>query len=636
MARFITNIVRLLLMTTLMGGCGGGGGSNGNNGGDGGAASSYVVSGRVLSFTGSALPGVTVTLTGASTITATTGSDGAYTFVGAANGNYALSASLNGYTFSPASIPVVVNHGNMAGQGFVGAATSQSTYGISGAVTSGGSALPSVTVTLTGASTITATTGSDGAYTFAGAANGNYALSATLNGYTFSPASYPVVVNNGNVTGQNFIGTATSQNTYSISGAVTSGGSALSGVMMTLTGVSTITATTDSSGTYTFNGAANGNYALSASLNGYTFSPASNPVVVNNGNVTGQNFVGTATSQNIYSISGAVTSGGSALSGVMMTLTGASTITATTDSSGTYTFNGAANGNYALSASLNGYTFRPASNPVVVNNGNVTGQNFVGTATSQSTFNISGTVTAGFGGATLTLTGANTTTSTIEWTGNYTFTGVSNGNYTLSVSMSGYTFAPTSIPVVVNNGDVTGQNFVGTANTVSGAVTSAGTGLSGASMTLTGVIPGNTHITTTNNKGAFTFSGIPNGNYTLSIYLVGGTFSPSSIAVIVANNGNVTGLNLALTSYIPTYSISGVVASPGHIALPGASVTINTYSGGVIGYTTATTDSNGIYTLAGVKNGSYRLDVISVPIYTFNSIYLTVTGNLTGVNFIGL
>jgi hypothetical protein len=77
----------------------------------------------------------------------------------------------------------------------------------------------------------------------------------------------------------------------SISGVVTSGGSALAGVRIALTGSSSAATTTSAAGTYAFPGLANGNYVLSASLSGYTFSPSIS-VTVNSGIVTGQNFVG--------------------------------------------------------------------------------------------------------------------------------------------------------------------------------------------------------------------------------------------------------------------------------------------------------------------------------------------------------
>ncbi|MBL8262710.1 MAG: proprotein convertase P-domain-containing protein [Xanthomonadaceae bacterium] len=87
---------------------------------------------------------------------------------------------------------------------------------------------------------------------------------------------------------------ASTGTTYSVSGSVTnSAGTGIAGVVVSNGSVS---ATTSSTGAYTLSGLANGTYTLTPSLSGYTFSPTSRSVTVNSGNVTGQNFTGTASS----------------------------------------------------------------------------------------------------------------------------------------------------------------------------------------------------------------------------------------------------------------------------------------------------------------------------------------------------
>ncbi len=58
---------------------------------------------------------------------------------------------------------------------------------------------------------------------------------------------------------------------YSISGKVTAGGSALSGVTITLTGPEKRTTITDANGNYSFSEVPIGTYTLTPSLAGYTF-----------------------------------------------------------------------------------------------------------------------------------------------------------------------------------------------------------------------------------------------------------------------------------------------------------------------------------------------------------------------------
>lgn len=77
---------------------------------------------------------------------------------------------------------------------------------------------------------------------------------------------------------------------YSISGKVTLNGSGLSGVTITLSGSGSNSTTTDSNGNYTFTDAQNASYTITPSKSGYTFSPSSITVTVNNANVTGQDF----------------------------------------------------------------------------------------------------------------------------------------------------------------------------------------------------------------------------------------------------------------------------------------------------------------------------------------------------------
>jgi hypothetical protein len=161
------------------------------------------------------------------------------------------------------------------------------TYSISGTVN--GAVAAGVTITLTGTGSKSMTTDSGGNYTFTGAANGNYTLTASKTGYSFTPTSINVTVNNVNVTGKNFTATANIVPTYNISGAIN--GAVKAGVTIKLTGIGTTSTTTDSSGNYTFTGAANGNYTITPSKTGFSFSPSSISATVNNANLTEQNFM---------------------------------------------------------------------------------------------------------------------------------------------------------------------------------------------------------------------------------------------------------------------------------------------------------------------------------------------------------
>jgi fibronectin type 3 domain-containing protein len=81
------------------------------------------------------------------------------------------------------------------------------------------------------------------------------------------------------------------------------------------------------------------------------------------------------------------------------------------------------------------------------------------------TYSISGTITpaAGGSGATVTLGGVAAATKTADSSGNYTFTGLSNGAYAVTPSQTGYAFTPTTQSVTVSGANVSSVNFTATA-----------------------------------------------------------------------------------------------------------------------------------------------------------------------------
>ena len=82
------------------------------------------------------------------------------------------------------------------------------------------------------------------------------------------------------------------------------------------------------------------------------------------------------------------------------------------------------------------------------------------------TFLISGTVTSsgsGLSGVSMALTGTSSASTTTNASGNYSFSGLSNGSYTVTPSKTGYTLSPTNIAVTISGADQTGKNFTATA-----------------------------------------------------------------------------------------------------------------------------------------------------------------------------
>jgi hypothetical protein len=166
----------------------------------------HAISGKVSLGNGTALSGVTVSTSGAS---ATTNASGTYSLSGLTSGTYTVTAAKNGYNFTPATVSSYVNGADTANQDFTATVSTTPTYSISGTVTANSLGLAGVTISTTGAST---TTDSSGAYTLAGLVNGSYTVTPSLTGYTFSPTARTPIINNANVTAQNFAATAVSVN----------------------------------------------------------------------------------------------------------------------------------------------------------------------------------------------------------------------------------------------------------------------------------------------------------------------------------------------------------------------------------------------------------------------------------------
>jgi uncharacterized protein YjbI with pentapeptide repeats len=169
-------------------------------------AATYSISG-VVALTGGPLASVTVTLSGKSTGTYTTGADGTYIFNGLTDGGtYTLTPILAGYTFNPASKVVVINGSNMTAD-FVATSFTGATYNISGKVT--GVEGLNVKITFSSASTIAEVlTDGDGTYTSPSLPDGGgpYTVTPYLSGYSFTPANISgITLSGANSTGNNFV-----------------------------------------------------------------------------------------------------------------------------------------------------------------------------------------------------------------------------------------------------------------------------------------------------------------------------------------------------------------------------------------------------------------------------------------------
>src|SRR3984885_5449714 len=327
-------------------------------------------------------------------------------------------------------------------------------FSISGTVT--GPAESGTTVTLSGAAVAATTTSATGAYSFAGLAKGNYTVTVSHTGFTFTPASEAAALTTANVTGINFVSVAVSTQTFSISGTISGTGG--NGATVTLTGSSNATATANASGAYTFTGLAKGSYIFCSSHIVSSFIPTSLAETITTANVTGANFTATAAAAQTFSITGTISGAGGNAATVKLTggtLAAAGT-TVTANASGVYTFTGLAKGSYTVTPSHTGFTFSPTSLAETITTANITGANFTSTATAPATFSISGTISGtGGNGATVSLSGTSAATVTANASGVFTFTGLAKGTNAVTPSHTGFTFSPASLAETITTANIT-------------------------------------------------------------------------------------------------------------------------------------------------------------------------------------
>jgi hypothetical protein len=190
--------------------------------------------------------------------------------------------------------------------------------------------------------------------------------------------------------------------TYSVSGNVSPAASG-TGTKLTLSGAASGSMTADASGNFTFTNLQNGNYTITPSKSGFTFSPANQPVTVSSANVTGVNF--TIQAVPTYTISGTITP--TALgSGVALTLGGAATASTSADGSGNYSFAGLLNGSYTVTPSKNGESFTPSTLPVTISNANAPNSNFTAQTVTAASIAIDATAAGDQSSASTTVTSA--------------------------------------------------------------------------------------------------------------------------------------------------------------------------------------------------------------------------------------
>jgi hypothetical protein len=174
------------------------------------------------------------------------------------------------------------------------------TFTISGAI----NPVPSsgATVALSGAASATTTSSSSGAYSFTGLSAGTYAVTPSGTGFAFNPTTQSAIIVASDITGLNFVSTAQTGATFTLSGTITPT-AAGTGAALVLSGPVGATATANSSGNYSFPGLTDGTYSVTPTKSGFAFTPATQTATISDANKTGVNFTGVASSGQAHLVS---------------------------------------------------------------------------------------------------------------------------------------------------------------------------------------------------------------------------------------------------------------------------------------------------------------------------------------------
>ena len=441
----------------------------------------------------------------------------------------------------------------------VEAAHHRSLKTLSGSLTPG-TLTAGATVTLSGSVSASTTANSNGTYSFSNVAAGSYTITPAKNGVAFSPSSKSVSVGGSSMT-VNFSATpmlqsihigapassiaigATDQ--FAATGTYTDGST--QNLTSSVTWSSSNPAAASISGTGVADGLAPGASNISASLTGVT----SNAFAMT---VTGT----TATLQSI-----AVTAPNSSLTtGSSETLTATGTFSDGTKQNVTNTASWSSSNSSAVSIAAGALARAAGVGQSVIS---ATQSGITGSVTVAATATISGTVSpaASGNGATVTLGGTATAATTADARGNYSFTILANGAYTITPGKSLYSFSPVNSSVTVNNANVSGVNFAVAAGALSMAPSSfafgnVNVGASGqiqATLTANG---GDVNITSDTIAGpGFGISGL-----TFPSTISSGKSATVSLTFAPTTTGSATGtLSLSNgTNTLNTASLSGTGA----------------------------------------------------------------------------
>ena len=336
----------------------------------------------------------------------------------------------------------------------------------------------------------------------------------------------------------------------------------------------------------------------------------------------------------VGSIAGTVSIEGTGIDGVSVNLSNGNTTT--TAGGGSYRFDNVEGGAYTVT--ISGFpsdaTFDATSAAATISSaGQSVTLNFTGAYIR--TASVMGTVTVenmGLGGVTVALSGVSSASAVTDDNGQYAFTGLRMGNY--SVEISGFDndevgFSNTAAAVTVGVGESKIISFDGTylrTAGIMGRVSVDGEGLEGVTVSLAGGPDATDMTTMTDASGQYSFAKLRAGDYAVGISGYDTDdfefeVTSQSVTVALGETANVPFEGVVLR----TSGISGRVSVEG-AGLEGVTVTLSAADAEDM---TAMTDAGGLYAFSGLAAGDYTVSTAlseeQMAAYVFESTSMDVT-----------
>ncbi len=495
------------------------------------AAQPYTISGTISGAGGA---GATVTLSGTSQATTTADASGNFTFANVFGGNYSITPSQTGYVFVPGSQNVSISQSNVTGVNFSvpQMCPCDTVWPLSAAPTradSGDTASVEVGVKIRA--------DNDGYILgmrfFKAAAN-----SGTHIGNLWSASG--VLLATGTFTNESSSGwqqlmftnpvPVVANTTYVVSYLAPVGHYSADGAFFASNGVDTPPLHALQNGVDGGDGVFSYGSASTFPSNSYNSTNYWVDVI----------YAATAT----HTIAGTISGPGAI--GTSVQLQGPANATTTSDSQGNFSFNAVADGSYTLTPSQAGFIYTPAVLSVTISGAHDLAANFT---SAVPTFSVSGTV-AGAPGVSVTLSGTAVQTTIADASGNFSFSAVPNGTYTVTPSGAGFAITPSNQTITVNGAAVGNVNFtaVQTLFTISGTV------MGGAGTTV--ALSGNSGSSVVaDSAGNYTFMGLTVGRYTVTPVTTSGiVFNPGTVTVVL-NGANASGVSFTIPQNCPCDTI---------------------------------------------------------------------------------